>query len=73
MGNKSHDQLAYRLAQSEEMLRALRMQYKHQLRTNPFDSVIISHMRDGIKRQKQEVAQLRLELESYQLSFRFGS
>lgn len=73
MQYNSHHQLAYHLAQSKEMLRALRMQYKHQLRTNPFDTYILSSMRYNIDKQKQEVAQLRFELESYQLSFRFGS
>lgn len=73
MQYQTQHQLAFRLAQSKEMLRALRMQYKHQLRTNPFDTYILSAMRDNIDRQKQEVAQLRFELESYQLSFRFGS
>jgi len=51
----------------------LKREYKRARLKMPFDKYYLDQMRDEIKRKSQEIANLRQELESYQLEFLFGA
>ena len=51
----------------------LKKEYKKARLNKPFDKYYLDQMLNEIKRKSQEIANLRQELETYQLEFLFGA